>query len=302
MKRVGRRARPSLGERAGITLVELLVALVSSGLLAAIVFQFLNGQTRFVNAQMGRQEVQQNARVALDLIASELRGVSPVSGGIVHADRDSITFRQPRAYGVLCQQGGAPLQVMFAPDPGLDLDPNTATGLMVRTEPNEWTVLFPVGAAGVAAQTDAAADCGVGLNTSLPEGDRVARSFTGPGGLESNLPPGTPVYLFDRVRYRRKESGSGRQRRNWLGRSNGILGVLENGRMDVQPFAGPLQADGLRFAYFAENSDTPLPTPVPEPDLGRIRRIRLVVAVESGADDPDRRQSETDSVLILLRN
>ena len=36
-------------------------------------FQIVGAQSRFVEMQSGREEVQQNARAALDLIAADLR-------------------------------------------------------------------------------------------------------------------------------------------------------------------------------------------------------------------------------------
>ena len=55
---------------AGFTVVELMVAIVLTGILATIMFQLMQGQGRFAGLQDARQEVQQNDRGALDLITS----------------------------------------------------------------------------------------------------------------------------------------------------------------------------------------------------------------------------------------
>ena len=65
--------------RGGFTLIEILVALLISGLVVSSIFQVLQGNGRFVEMQSAREEVQQNARAALDLIAGDLRGVPPTA-------------------------------------------------------------------------------------------------------------------------------------------------------------------------------------------------------------------------------
>ena len=68
----------------GFTLVELLVALVISGVLMATVFQILTGQSRAVAVQGAREESQQNVRGALEIVASELRTAVPQEIGRAH--------------------------------------------------------------------------------------------------------------------------------------------------------------------------------------------------------------------------
>jgi prepilin-type N-terminal cleavage/methylation domain-containing protein len=81
--------------RAGFSLIELLVALMISGLLATVMFQLMSGQGRFVEIQSAREEVQQNSRAALDLIGNDLRTL-PGGESLVRADDDSITVRTAR--------------------------------------------------------------------------------------------------------------------------------------------------------------------------------------------------------------
>lgn len=286
-------AREIPGARRGVTLVELLVALTIGGILATLVFRFLEGQSRFVQTQTGRQEVQQNARVALDVIASELRGLSPSRGDIVRADRYSIVIRLPRAYGVQCSGNGSPggaVRVSFAPDPDLRLTTNSASGLVVRSTPTGWTELPRVRTQNSGAA--AATFCNQALDPASPQA-RVAREFDVP----SPAPLGAPVYLFDRVSYWSQAGATVGRDRRWLYRSNG---VYEDGRFVSAPFAGPLQPDGLRFTFYGTNGDVPLSTPVSNPE--EIRRIDVTIAVESQARDPQRRQQERDSVSVMLRN
>jgi Tfp pilus assembly protein PilW len=80
-------------------LVELMVALVISGILVGIIFQFLLGQTRFARLQGAREEVQQNARVAVDVISSDLRAVGRM--GSLQPTPTRLTFG-PLAHGDSC--------------------------------------------------------------------------------------------------------------------------------------------------------------------------------------------------------
>src|SRR5688500_12033257 len=87
-------------DRRGFTLIELLVALMISSFLVTVIYQLMSGQSRFVRIQSAREEVQQNARAAMDVMAGDLRTVPP--SAIQAMGPDSIRFYMPRAWGVLC--------------------------------------------------------------------------------------------------------------------------------------------------------------------------------------------------------
>src|SRR5215211_5199727 len=106
-----------LRDRRGFTLMELLVALMISSFLVTVIYQLMDGNSRFVRTQSAREEVQQNARAAIDVMAGDLRTVQPTA--ILAMGPDSLRFYMPRAFGVLCNQ----------------LDTNSATA---------W-VIFPAG-------------------------------------------------------------------------------------------------------------------------------------------------------------
>ena len=78
-----------LSDERGYTLAELLTSIAVIGLLMAAIFLTLDqGQGAYLFGA-GRAEVQQNGRVALDLLTSELRTGAQVSA----ATATSITFR-----------------------------------------------------------------------------------------------------------------------------------------------------------------------------------------------------------------
>jgi prepilin-type N-terminal cleavage/methylation domain-containing protein len=287
-----RAARP-VPDRRGFTLVELLVALLISGLLAIIIFQLLQGQGRFVAIQGAREEVQQNARAVVELVGGELRGVP--GGGLIQGTEDSLTIRVPRVWGVLCAApggGATTLQVSF-PANGPDLTPTDSTGLAVQIGTGAgatWTNGVRITAVGPRQTT-----CG---STTLAAGAE-ARTLTFTGSLGGTAPDaGAPVYVYDPVTYR-------------TGTSDGMDGLWiqrRSGGNGSQPFAGPItegtsaDSKGLRFAYFDENGAT-LATPLSAADRARVRGIRLVVHTLSTRGVGDHAsQEQTDSIDIFLRN
>ncbi|HET7321226.1 MAG TPA: type II secretion system protein, partial [Longimicrobiaceae bacterium] len=213
-----------VAERRGFTLVELLVALVISGILAAIILQLLQGQTRFTRVQSAREEVQQNARAVVELLAGELRGV-PGGDALVQATADSVTARVPRVWGVVCTTPATSsrLQVVLASD-GADLTPTDSTGLVVELRGGgtpQWSNDVRVTSVGAPISTCA--------GEALPAG-AVMREIDFAGSLAPSPMPnptaGDPVYVYDPVTYR-------------VGHSDGVEGLWVQRRSDgsgSQPF------------------------------------------------------------------
>lgn len=263
--------------QSGFTLVELMVALVIAGILVGVVFQFLLGQTRFARMQSAREEVQQNARVALDVISSDLRAIGPQ--GIIAASANSISYRAPRAWGVICGYSGGSLAVIF-PGPAAPMLKAGSDSLAVGTNFHE---VSDVTGDGSAAAT--ACNTGVTPNPPVAAAEGRARLY--------NLPAGAPTYqrrqdayVYDRLTYN-------------IGTSSGVPGttwIRRNPGSGAQPLAGPLPATGgLVFTYTDANGATTA-------DPNAIRRIKVTVTINSRAKFKDQAQVDTDSTIIFLRN
>lgn len=263
----------------GFTLVELMVSLVIAGILIGVIFQFLLGQGRFARLQGAREEVQQNARVALDVISGDLRAVGPE--GIISATGASISFRAPRAWGIVCGY--------------------------TSTSPLKVAVLFPLAAmptfrsgddelaigAGFYSVVDETGDGSVAANRCKtdvkPSPDPVlqqARVFSGRSGtaIPGTLRPRQDAYVYDVITYDVGESTvAGTNVGRWI-------------RRNAQPLAGPLPpGGGLTFVYSDENGA--LTT-----DANSIRRVRITVTTNSRARFKDQAQADTDSTIVYLRN
>lgn len=90
----------SLDER-GFTLVEMLMAIVVSGLVAAAMFQLLSGQNRFYGEVSDRSYAEETLRASAELAASELRLTA--SGDVRAARSDSVAVRADVLRGHVCQ-------------------------------------------------------------------------------------------------------------------------------------------------------------------------------------------------------
>lgn len=280
-------------ERAGFTLIELLIALVISGLLVGVVFQFMKGQGEFVQLQSSREEVQQNARAAVELISSELRSLPP-EDGLVQAFRDSVTIRVPRAWGVICASPGVnQLDIALPILAGVSYTPNDSTGLVVDVGIGapSWTAPVRVTAVGAPSST-----CG---GNPLPTGVE-RRTFSvntlplSTGGVPA---VGNRAYLFDQVTYRTGTSSGVPGR--WIQRRSSGAGN--------QPLAGPVpdgteDARGLSFDYYSGTSNQPLPVPLSQSDRRQVNRVRVIVRTVSRNRTANQVQLETDTVVISLRN
>lgn len=84
----------------GFTLVEALVALTISGILASGLISLLIGQSKFYDRTDDQMSAEQVAQATFDMLSSELRMAS--SSDLIAATADSVTFRFDVARGVVC--------------------------------------------------------------------------------------------------------------------------------------------------------------------------------------------------------
>lgn len=294
-------ARPAL-DRRGFTLVELLVALMISGLLIGVIFQLMEGQGRYVSIQSAREEVQQNTRAAVELIGSELR-TAPPGGGIEMAAADSIRLRSSRFWIVVCvgTNNGNFATVRMPRLDGASMGLNGGTSFVgnVSSDPAapEWTTPVNMKAIG-APQTSPPASCLLGDETAVPAEVEVrtlefASRPTGSVSLEQ-LVPGDVGYVYDQVTYRTGPSSTGG---DWIQRRLGSSSGAQN-----QPMAGPINSGrGLRFTY--HSGATEIPAPITDPGtLAGVDRLTMVVETISRNRQGSVRQTKADTVVVSLRN
>jgi prepilin-type N-terminal cleavage/methylation domain-containing protein len=291
--------RADLGRTRGFTLVEVMVALVISGILITVVFQMMNGQTRIVAVQSSREEVQQNVRGGLEVISSELRGAIP--GAILQADADALTFMQPRAWGMLCTDIAVGTTVVNVIFPTTDVlgafDVDAASGLLInRGDPNGANWLpdpYGVNRAGIASAVSQGAPTMVNcpLNAVGGEVVRITSTVGLPAAVAGDL-----VATYSLTRYDVGDT----EGRLWLKRSNGIS---DAGVYQQQPLAGPLEAGKFRLTYYAGTPAVAVPAPGNNSVVLRtLKMVRVQVVTNSTQRIGGRIQRDSGAVTVMLRN
>jgi type IV pilus assembly protein PilW len=265
--------------RSGFTLIELLVAVVISGILVTAILQLVRSQGQFARVQTAREEVQQNARAAVDLIAAELRGVG--WGGISSGGEDEISFASPTAWGVACGDDPAGAVVLFPPDAVVALNA-PAAGLAV-TQLGYAAAFYTATDVTNGAGLDAVVNrCRAELkpDPDIEEaptiGESRVRVYAGLSGVE----PGTPVYRFADVTYA-------------IGEIDGRRWILRNG----QQFAGPVveSGEGMRFRYLAADGATLV-------GKEAARSIGISITTRSRGSVNQSTQTDRASTIVYLRN
>lgn len=288
----------------GFTLVELLVALMISGLLVTVIYQLLSGNSRFVQLQSAREEVQQNARAALDIIAGDLRAIPP--GGVLTMGEDSVRAYVPRAWGVLCDtiDTTSPTAWVLFPAgvlPTLDIFGRPHWGVAVEqtADPAVQTATYRFVAAPT--QQVAGQPCAT-IQPNLDPAQHVWLGFNRPAGTSfvtaGTILPGTQVLVFEEMKYDVAESGSSGVPGYWIRRMIGRVGESAN----MQPMAGPVPETGaLRFTYLRADGVTPAATA----DEVAVIRVQVIVQSRSETGSGVTRapeQMDTVSTDVYLRN
>lgn len=279
--------------------MEMMVALVMTGVLTTALWELVRAQTRFAAVESQRQDAQSNGRAALDVIAGDLRAALP--RGLIQASDDALVLALPKAWGVLCADGSDTRMTVAFPPMGADAFTVLAhggTGVVVNTSTTSTPVWTPRPAlddsravvTAAAPVPAAAAGCGSAA------GSVAAYQLTGTRFPVARA--GTLVALYQLVRY---DVGLS-EGKWWMRRSNGLSAP---NAFSMAPLAGPVAArDSARFSFYGGAAAT-LAARAPGADtaaLDTLSRIKLkVVTVSSGAYGGTRGVSR-DSATVVLRN
>lgn len=112
----GSERRGALRAPTGFTLVEMLIALVITGIMAGAVISLLMGQNQFYGSTDDAVFAEQNLRATSDLLSSELRSIYAAEGpdsDVVTAQSDELTFRVDRKRGVVCGENSGDVYVFL---------------------------------------------------------------------------------------------------------------------------------------------------------------------------------------------
>lgn len=221
-------------DRRGFTLIELLIVVVLGSLILAAALQVLITNQRTYTAQNAAITGQQATRMALDVLFTELRSVSPRGGDILMMSADSLRVRHMRKFGRVCGINtllGVPY--LTVTDIG-NVDFTVSDSVFIFADNNQrddddddW----------IEAQVGSPITAGV-----CPQDASAANVLPFPGQAvlftADSVRIGAPVRSFTTVRFGLTTySGS-----PYLGRAEGSAALT--------PVAGPLRAGtGLQFVY-----------------------------------------------------
>jgi len=232
----------------GYTLVEIMIALVITLVVAGALHDVLRSTQRLSRVQIDQAALQSNLRAGAIVVANEMRELGPAD--ILGVSPTAITYRAMRGVGFLCQAAVAgTLRIARTQFTG-HRDPQPGRDSLLVFAPGEkggtWVAaaLTSVSTAGECPGT------GPGISLTTPNGAAVA-------GLEV----GTPVRITEIMELRLYQS----EGKSWLGARSVSAGEA------IQPLVGPLaDGNGFDLESLSESGDATL-------DLTRIKSIRAAL-------------------------
>lgn len=261
----------------GLTAAELIVVLALLSLLLVSVTGLLISQQRYYMRNADVASTRSAARLAAELLASELRGLNVAAGDLYGFGVDSLAIRSTTGIGIVCASSGRTLAVRRISGVFGDLATDSARLFVEHTtgfaRDDEWLV------ARIEASRAAASPV-------CPDGAPPDRSLVLDRDLEG-ISVGSPIRSFRPYVYKQYVGGDGDW---WLGQR------LRNGR--IQPVTGPLAPPGeggLRLA-FADAFGAPTADPA------AVSRVAISVTARGRVRYPWRglRTVFTDSVTTMV--
>ena len=251
-----------MNQRAGgFTLTETLVVVMVSALVMGSIYQMVIMQNRSTREQYAIVDNAQNGRMALALLANDLKEISAVDGDVIAADSTSIQFRALRKAAVSCNKpsnSALDLWVLGAPIRVGDSVMVFIEGNPMSVNDDSWLALR-VNTVNQSNCPGGADPYSVGLANMLQIG------FTGTPLVNAGT-SGALVRSFVATRYRLVDSGEWGQ----LTRTDTLPEAPLIDRLSM------LSEEGLRLRYF-NAAGTQMPYNTLSANLNNIMRVQVKV-------------------------
>lgn len=221
----------------GFTLVELLIAIIISGIVGASIISLLVRSQRLSRTQADRSVMQANIRAGMALISSELReiNINATQSDITALSATSITYRGQRGLGFACDVATGWIRIPRATFSGYrgPIAGTDALMLFVENDPDisidDGWLARTITAVDAEACSDGSPGVKLTLGTNLP---------TSPDTL-AMITIGSPVRTYELMEIGELVQGG----ETWLGARSISAGQA------FQPVLGPLAAGGVAFSY-----------------------------------------------------
>jgi type II secretory pathway pseudopilin PulG len=240
--------------RAGISLVEILVALTLLGIIGLSILRTFTSQARFADLQNKRLDARAVARAPINLLMSEVRMVETGSG-VVAASLSSVTMRVPVTMGIVCGTSGSATVLSLMPVDSLTFASAAISGYAFR----QTSGAYAYTEAPVTVTAGGAATCAAASVTTVAGGLTVLVTPQMPVAASV----GTAAFMYQRVRYSFANSAL-MPGRVGLWRTLEASGATEE-------LSAPFDASA-RFRFYRSNQDT---SDTVIPPLGEIRGLEL---------------------------
>lgn len=230
--------------RRGVTLIELLLAMVVTAIIGAATISLMMGQSRFAELTEAQRSGLRVGRGALNALLSDLRMVDPL-WGLEAATSTSITVRVPYALGITCASTATLQTILLLPVDSVALSLPGYSGYATRGGTGVYT---PVAGGTVTEQA---------ISNTCTGSPSNAFAITAPASAPNQktrqiriatvgavpVAVGTPVMLYRRTQYYFAPSAlSGLGGRNALWRD-----WLDDGEAAVELAAPFDDSAGFRF-------------------------------------------------------
>ena len=258
---------PSTRARHGLTLPEMMVVLVMLGLVIGGLMTVLVRQQRFYTGTSEIIQTKGSARQAIDILSSELRGISTSTRGgapnnvDIYAMSDSaLTFRSQFGGSVLCTID--PTRTVITLPPRTMGAQNALTSFLSDAQAGDSVFVFNQGDQPGTnddrwQRVALAGDPGVGLCPVAPIGFTASAAEEASGieialtePLADDIVVGAPIRFFRPAGYSLYQGPGGDW---WLGYFScpaNACTALQPVSGPYRPYAGAAGPSGLAFAYF----------------------------------------------------
>lgn len=213
--------------RSGFTLVELTIVSVVATMLAVSLHGVYVRHQRLVQWQSQVAAAHDAYRVAVSLLASDVRESVPAEGDLTLLDSDVLSLRAPTGLGFVCDTRQNP--AILAIHHTLGLRASAGDSLLVYASTGWRSV--------VVEDEDLPGQRGLSCSNAPPTPQLQVRLGT---GQADGVPVGAPVRAFEHHTYHLVDNDGER----WLARTTP--------RTRAEPLVGPLVAGGLRFRLVDE--------------------------------------------------